>query len=335
MTYKILASTCLFITIVLTSCGPSYFRSPFAPPTPTPPAGFFNMDSLVPGQYLRNPSLSADGKILAAFGSLLHEGEYVHLYVIDVENGELLFTGDERRQYSLALSPDGKTIAVWGHGESGDGIYLVDWSSDSTSYFGDGYWPTWTPDDQTLVYVYASIERSDPMRRVQIRAYDLTTATETILLDILSPRGSIGHISLAAENDEIVFVAANLETPYQAQSILHGSALYVLEKDFGTLKIIADSTSSIYTPHFSSEGEKVLYVDWSAPLQSYSNYLQVVTLEGNCHRVLSPVPRIRTVALSSQGNVIACGTRYGLLVADTETALGSDFWEVGDSCEVP
>jgi hypothetical protein len=107
--------------------------------------------------------------------------------------------------------------------------------------------------------------------------------------------------------------------------------LYTVAKSSNELQKLTDGTQSVFAPNFSYDGTVILYLDRSAPIAA-DYYIHVADLKGNCHRLAPPVPRVSGINLSAQENVIALYTQYGLLVTDTETALGEDFWAVGSPC---
>jgi Tol biopolymer transport system component len=325
MLYKLLALLCSSIVItILAGCGPTHFGSSFGPPTPTPPPGFFNVDSLVPGQHLYAPSLSADGKLLAALGSAFPEHSIPRLYVIDLENRQVLYTGEEEIWSSLAISPDGSKVAVCGSFGSGQRIYLIDWEHNDVSSLLDGCWPAWSFDGEELAFIH--VVRHESERQIQIKTYSFQTHSETVIFDTPSPNGFlINHLIWAHANSQFAFV---LGTGDQQPGKLD---LYTIDRGSNELQKLTDGTQGVSSPKFSYDGKMILYLDSSVPVAA-DYYINVVDLKGNCHRLEPPVPRIYGVTLSAQGNVIALYTKYGLLVTDTEMALGEDFWTVGSLC---
>jgi Tol biopolymer transport system component len=324
MLYKFLALLCLSI-IILAGCGPANFGSSWGPPTPTPPPGFFNVDSLIPGQYLYSPSLSADGKLLAALGGSSPEHQISRPYIIDLENRKIVYTGNEGTWTSLALSPDGSKVAICSSVGSGQIIHLIDWEHNNVSSLLDGCWPAWSSDEQELAFIHLIEHESE--QQIQIKTYSLQTHSETLIFDIPSPNGFlINHLIWAQAKSRFAFV---LRTSDQQPGKLD---LYTVDRGSNELQKLTDGTQSVSTPNFSYDGKALLYLDRSVPVAA-DYYIHVVDLKGNCHRLESPVPGVRGIKLAAQENVIALYTQYGLLVTDTEMALGENFWTVGSSCD--
>jgi Tol biopolymer transport system component len=299
----------------ISGCGPGPFGGLFPDPTPTPPNGFVNLSGLTPReQFLKYPALSADGDILAAMGGLSREEPtFDRLFVIETGDNQVVFnTAEEKAWISLAISFDGKRIAACADQQ----IYLVDWKTDTTTYLTDGCWPTWSPSGTHLAYVLYTADRQ------QIRIRDLTTDVEDIIYDAPSTPFFLGDLVWSPTASKLAFAMA------QDSQVTH---LYTANIDGSDLHKIplADPSQLTSGPHFSPDGNKLLYVELT------SQYLRVADSGGPCRRFGPPVPGIGQSAMSPGGSRIAFGTNYGLMLADTETAFGKDFldfWLSGETC---
>lgn len=330
MAHSLLALLCLTITI-LAGCGPTRFGSSWGTPTPTPPQGFFNVDSLLSGQHLYTPRLSADGKYLAALGSTIPQNSIPRLYVVDLENKEVLYTGVEELWYWLDISPDGSVVAVSGTPGSKQSVYLVDWKRERVSYLLDGTSPSWLPTGQQLAYVRITGESFLEYRR-EIMIHDIVTSSENPVFNVLSPTYNFGYLTWDWVGDQFAFVWATEKVQSTGNISIAKNDLFVFSKDNGELRKLTNSIQFAHSPNFLPDGSKILYLDTSAP-PLVNNYLHVVNLEGECHRLESPIPgQIWEVNLSAQGNVVAFYGQYGLWVAETEVALGDSFWDKGIPC---
>ncbi|MCI0396843.1 MAG: hypothetical protein L0322_18145, partial [Chloroflexi bacterium] len=111
--------------------------------------------------------------------------------------------------------------------------------------------------------------------------------------------------------------------------------LYVLDLENESIQQITNN-QPIISLNFSPDSSKILYLADSTPGTSGGFHLYVTDLEGNCQQLPDPqiMNSIRTVTLSPNGEWIAFYTnRDGVLIAETETALGSDFWNTNNSCK--
>jgi Tol biopolymer transport system component len=153
---------------------------------------------------------------------------------------------------------------------------------------------------------------------------------ETAVFDIPDKDGSIWELIWSPDQTILAFAVPEWRTsPNDVQM-----GLYYLAMDSGTIHPITNGEQYVTSPVFSSDGSRILFVDWATP-SGTDNRLTVTDLEGQCHCLTPPVPEIWRVALSLDGSKIAFDTSYGLLVADTEVALGTEFWTAGEPCYDP
>lgn len=308
MRYRFLFIIVLFIGGV-NACSPGPFGGLFPEPTPTPPDGFVNLYGLTPPeQFLKFPAFSADGHVLAAIGgSLREETTFGRLFVIDADNVKVLFSTEEKAWVSLAISFDGKRVAACADQQ----IFLVDREVGTTTFLTDGCWPTWSPDGKHIAYVLYTTDQQ------QIRIRDLATDAENVIYDAQPTPRFIVDLTWSPMGDRLAFTMAH-DSPI--------AELYTININESDLHKMTDSSQPMISPNFSPNGSKLLYVEQISP------YLRVSDLEGKCHRLVPPVPGLLRVAISPEGTNIAFDTIYGLLIADTKTALGMDFWDNGEPC---
>jgi hypothetical protein len=222
-----------------------------------------------------------------------------------------------------------------GYIESGpDGIYTIDPYSGNVSYWLDGCWPAWSPNSQQLAYVHYTSKQTHPESHIQIRIHDLTTGQERIVFDVLSPRGHIAEMTWSPTGEHLAFAMA-LEKSEDLTIPLPAQQLYIIDVNGNNLRQLSVDGQHIVSPNFSPDGERILYIDWSAPLSADSDYVQITDLEGHCHQLNPSIPGIRRVTLFPGGEEIAFDTPYGLLVAEVGVAFGNDFWVVGMPCVIP
>lgn len=302
----------LLFTAGTSACGPGPFGGLFPEPTPTPPNGFTNLYDLTPPeQFLKRPALSADGHILAAIGGISREDTtYGQIFVIDTENNQVLYSTGEKAWISLALSFDGKRIAACSEEQTS----LIDWEIGTTTFLTNGCWPTWSPDSTQIAYVFYTPESN------QIKIRDLATNSEKLIYEYPSSTAFMGELAWSPTGNRLAFTTHDLLADNSSTS------LNIINIDGSGFQNITGASQYVVSPHFSPDGNKLLYVDWSR-----LTTIRVIDVEGQCHQLESP-KGLRTVALSSDGNKIALSTIYGLLVADTEAAFGQDFWVSGKLC---
>lgn len=300
-------------------------------PSPTPPPGFFSLDTILPDKFLSMASFNADGSMLGTLGSASEVSIISQLIVIDLSTNSVVYSGDEELWTSAALSPDGSQVAACGDLSSGEGIYLVDLESQSTSYLTDGCWPTWSPDNRKLAFVHFTIKEVSPERHAQIRVRDIITGEENIIFDTASSNGFIVDLVWSPTGERLVF---SMISEITEDSISRIPNLYSVNVDGTDFHLVTNKMHHAVSPSFSPDGKNILFVDWSAPLHT-EKYLQVLNHQGQCHQLAAPISGIRRVILAPLGNEIAFETQYSLLTAKPEAALGKDFWNVGEPCSNP
>lgn len=299
----------LFLIGIISACSPGAFDRLFQEPIPD---GFTELGDLTQQeQFLKMPDLSYDGQFLAALGGYSREEpSHEQLFIIDTIDPKILFRSENGLWESLAISSNGKRVAVCKNWQ----IFLIDLEAETITYLTDGCWPAWSPDGQRLAFVLKIPDNK------QIRIRDLRTNSEEVIYDCTST--FVGYLDWSPIQDKLAFsMTIN-------SSLLK---LHTINIDGGDIRMVTKAPQSAVTPNFSPSGDKILYVDWNAPLES-GTYLQVADLEGHCHRIIPPVPGIRYISLSPDGNKIAFGTINGLLLANTEIALGEAFWINGEPC---
>jgi Tol biopolymer transport system component len=142
-----------------------------------------------------------------------------------------------------------------------------------------------------------------------------------------SENGFIVDLVWSPDNEKLAFTMAKEITQDLASRV---PKLFTINVDGTALRSITNKAQYVVSPNFSPDGNSILYVDWSTPRAG--RFLQVVDLEGRCHRLRLNLSGIRRVTLSPGGNKIAIVTINGLLLADTKLALGDDFWTAGTPC---
>jgi Tol biopolymer transport system component len=304
---------------------------PRVQPTPTPPLGFLNVDSFLDGQRLRPPSLSADGKLLAAFASVDPRDPFRALYVIDLETRQVLFTSDKKGRITLpAISPDGRLVAIDQYLGSGSQVFVANLTTNQTSYLADGSSPAWSADGQQLAYIYDPSSPGDPDRRMQLRVYDFATGTDTVILELARVWGDIVYLTWFPDGTGLAFFAAlDIQLDSQGMRIpgTDYAAFYTIGVDGDNLREVETIPYGRRNFNFSPDSRKILYTP------EIGSFLQVSDMNGHCHRVQTPLDEFYSATLSADGRTIVFETYYGLLVADTALVLGDDFWEVGEPCE--
>jgi Tol biopolymer transport system component len=284
--------------------------------SPTPPDGFVNLHDLTPPeQFLKLPALNANGQYLAAMGGLsIEEAGHGSLFVIDTNSEEVVFSTEKKAWVSLSISPDGQQIAACADQQ----IFIINWVNNETTYLTEGCWPTWSSDGQNLAYVLYTTEHK------QILSRNLATENEEVVYEAPPTTEFIGYLDWSTAQDKLAFVMP-------VNSILY--KLHIINVNGSDLRRITGASQDVVSPNFSPEGTRLIYVNWNIPTGTDNQYLEVIDLNGHCHRLESPVPGLRHISLSSEGNKIAFGTIYGILMTDTETAFGKDFWETGKPCD--
>ena len=307
---KLLITLLLTLSGAISACGPTSYVSLFPEPTPTPPNGFIDLNELAPPsrQILKFPSLSADGHILVAIRNRYSQDEsWGRLFVIDTDNAQVLFnTEDEERWESFAVSPDGEQIATC----DGTDIYLVDWKVGTTTYLTSGCWSAWSPDGNRLAYVLYNDDL------IQIRVRDLATNMEEIVYESPSAQKFLGQLVWSPTQDKLAFV----QTMESSSRTIY--TLCTVDADGSNYREITDHSQKVYSFTFTPDGNKFLYIDGYSP-----DSIRMVDLEGQYYRFEFHVSGLEEIALSSFGNKIVYQTRYGLLITDTETAFGENFWK--------
>ena len=313
----------------LSSCAP-YSR---IRPTPTPPPDFFNVYTLIGDRKLTRPSLSADGKRLAAFGGADLRSGILALYVIDLEIRQVLFVGDEKsRITSPAISPDGNLVAIDQFLGARHQIFITDLVTNQTSYLTDGFRPAWSPDGQRLAYIYAPSSPGEPDRRIQFRLYDFVTDVDALVFEIARVHGGAQGLTWLPDGSGLAFTAS-LDIQLDSQGMIipgtNYEAFYTVALDDGNLRKIDAIPYGHLDFNFSPDSKKILYTP------RIGSFVQVSDMHGYCHRIQTPLASLYWATISADSRTIVFETYYGLLVADTSLALGDNFWEVGDPCEVP
>ncbi|MEJ2748749.1 MAG: hypothetical protein P8183_12725 [Anaerolineae bacterium] len=304
MWHRMLISVLFLMVGSISACGLNQISKP--------PDGFIDLNDITqPEQFLKMPALSNDGQFIAALGGISQEEPSIEqLIIIDIADQKVIFSTEDEFWVSLAISSDGKKVAACKNQQ----IFLIDLDTRKTSYLTDGCWPTWSPDGQRLAFVLITPDNK------QIRVRDLATGIDEVVYESTST--FIGYLDWSPKQDKIAFsmhVNSNL------------LKLHTINIDGSGFIKLTNSPHSVVSPKFSPEGDKILYVDWNAPLDA-GTYLQIVDLEGYCHRIESPVSGLRYISLSPDGNTIAFGTIHGLLISNTEVALGKNFWTNGEPC---
>jgi Tol biopolymer transport system component len=315
------------------------YLAPPAPPSPTPPPGFLDVDSLVEDRYLEQPTFSYDGRYLAARGAGGHETELSQLYVVDLTAKQVVYTGTLEFWTTFSFSPMGDTIAACGSIDGPEGIYLIEWRDDLITFLGEGCWPTWSPDGNQLAYVHYETSNQDDLEGlVQIRKRDLSTGSEEVVFedpDTTNTGWFIVDLVWSQDQRRLAFAAA-LDITVDRNGIpipeSEVGRLYSMSADGSELLVLTGTDQDVVTPSFLPEEERILYVDRSAPLSARGYYLRLTGLDGhNC--LLDPVvPGIRRVTLSPNGKKIAFVTTYGLLIGASSQVLGDAIEIENGSC---
>lgn len=320
----------LFAGIFLTACnGMGEF------PKLTPPPGFFSVDSLAHGRPLGYPSLSYSGRYMAvATGKdeTPQAGQLSDLYVIDLDRNEVIYEVEKRSWDSIEISPDGEYL-IAGVQYPGDlapygRAHLFEISNKEALDEIGVIRPTWAPNGQFLAYVSYTANTTEPTRQVQLQLIDLDTRDVTNVLSKDTEWGWIRDVVWSEDSSKLAFVM-QLERGSTGNN--YGD-LYVLDLETKELLQISDGWT-ISTPQFSASGNQLIFAGSPLPDEMSTEYhLYVVSLDGQCHRIESPVPRLQSVEISSNGERIALDTYYGVLIAESKSNIGENFWEFGDTC---
>ncbi len=296
-------------------------------PTPEIPSGFFKVDTLGSGRVFGYPSLSADGRYLAvATGKdeLPQVGQLTDLYVVDLQTEELLFKSEYGLSASIDISPDGEHVIT----EAGDGkAVIIDVTSGGHRELNSGGYPVWSPDGQYIAGVFAYFDSSYSTLYLGINLVDLQSKTEKILYETQSEIGGyIAYINWSQDQQFLAFVM-------EKEDGLGLGELYLFDIDKREIQQLT-SHWLVKTPRFSPDGDKVLFVGAPEPYEIGKDFdLYVMSINGDCHLITSPVPRLEGIALSQGSEKIAFDTYYGVLTADPEIVLGQEFWQLGEPCQ--
>jgi Tol biopolymer transport system component len=328
---KSIVSAIALVLFLLSRCGPSPTLSKlFAGPSPTPPPGFVDLDRFAYGKYLDRPSLSSDGSYLAARGGSYRGSDINQLFVFDLQGPQLVFSTEEELWHIVSISPSNDSVAASGTFSDRStrlGIYLVSLNGQMLSRLADGNFPTWSPSGRSLAYAVQTAGATDPTCRRQIRILDLSSVTEETVFDAACD-GVFLDVAWSPQEKSLAFAEAR----GNLGSDDWWADLSVLELDTGDVSIIRTSSHFIVSVNYSPRGDRILYL--SSNLVE-GDFLVVVDLDGSCHRLDVPLEYVREVELSSDGSKIAFTTSHGLLVAETASALGDDFWTAGEPCDDP
>lgn len=320
--------------ILLSHCSP-HIGNPFAQPTNTPPPGFLTIESLVPGEIFSQPTFSADSQLIALGGyGDIGSQTIARLYVIDLQSDETVFVSSEGVYRGLSLSPDGNQIAVYTGGPANDTlpsgvIFLLDINTDTSSQLTRGDFPTWSPDGSQWAFAYiVSRAALEEQLHIQIKIRNLSIEGEKIVFDNLRSSGHILDIVWSPNGGLLAFIMDDYRSS-------NSRDLYVLDLENESVRQLTEN-QPILSLNFSPDSNKILYLADTTPTDSGGFRLYVTDLEGNCHQLSESllIDGTNSVTLSPNGEWIAFDTHYeGVQIAETETALGSDFWTTNSSCE--
>ena len=328
---KPIVSAIAVVLFLLSRCGPSPTLSKlFAGPSPTPPPGFVDLDRFADGKYLDRPSLSSDGSYLAARGGSYRGSDINQLFVFDLQGPQLVFSTEEELWQVVSLSPSHRSVAASGtvsKGPSTYGIYLISVDTQTVSRVADAQFPAWSPDESALAYADQTTSISDPECRQQIHLLDLPSGDEKTVLDT-SCTGSFVDLAWSPQQTILAFAMERQGSASDGRNM----DLAILGLYSGDVRILRTGKHTIGSINFSPDGDRILYL---MSVLGEGDWLIVTDLVGNCHRLAAPVPHVWEVELSSDSSKIAFATSHGLLVADTASVLGDDFWTAGEPCDAP
>lgn len=311
--FKILPALLVIVCICLVVLARLASR-PSVPPTP---AGFFNISTLVTTNPLYRTSLNAEGTIIASFSSPRRERGLAQLVVIDVVDRAILYEGGLYSWVALAVSPDGSYVAACGWGNSGEGVYLIDWLEKSETFLIQACSPAWSRDGNSLAM--SKWEQGS----LQIFIFDLESHQQEVVYEIDVVNGFIAELTWSPDMKKIAFV---MDT--EIVNGFYDYDLYVLHLEENVVMQLTNSKTAI-SPVFSPDSNRILYIN------SYlgPDYLEGVDLEGNCYRYNLPSNYLHSIDLSDNGKMIAVETNRSVLVADPEIVLGKNFWNEGELCQ--
>jgi Tol biopolymer transport system component len=187
--------------------------------------------------------------------------------------------------------------------------------------------PAWSPDEKKLAVVLLDPDFENGVFDFSIEIIDMFSGARTTVFQIETEVGGlIGQMAWSPNQDKLAFIMKIEST------LKNNGQLHILDITSGELRQLTEEWM-VATPNFSPDGSKILFVGSPEALTVSLRYdLFVSDINGNCHRIKSPVPRLERISLSQDGEFIALDTYHGVLVAETKTALGDDFWTNGDSC---
>jgi serine/threonine protein kinase len=293
-----------------------------ATPTPIPVIGpehipHFTIE-LVDTDFISNVLFFPDGKTLAS-GSR----NYGYIKLWRIADGSLIDTlvGYQDGVYSVAISPDGQTLASAGEGgfislwQTGDGmlsntlkghthyIYSVSFSPDGltlASGSGDGTIKLWRVSDGSLIRtleghtwrvnsVTFSLD-GETLASGSARTIKLWRVSDGSLIDTLDTK----HVwSIAFSPDGLTLASASDEETIRLWRVADGSLIGTLEGHAGSVESVAFSPDGQTLASGSHDGTIIL---WRAADGSL-----ITTLKGHTNGVHS-------VAFSPDGRILASGS---------------------------
>ena len=186
----------------------------------------------------------------------------------------------------------GKPSGIWAvdpaqPGDPGDQIQLSSERGEPTA---------WSPDGSKLL-VLREVPRGDdafPHRDLYVLDAD---GTSTRLTDA---NGSITGGSFSPDGAEVVYGVWRRS----------GNAIYVVDVDSGTSRLVTDDVVIPYEPAFSPDGSQIAYFDGNG---DWGNSLRVMSADGSHVRVLTGADygHIDELAWSPDGSRLAFSLQYG------------------------